>query len=389
MNKVILRPVALLDLNVRIARPMGDNKIRHYVVPCSYSIVTGIKPLDAVKDFIVAEEGPTEFVLEESIEPKRDSPIVMVDVSEVLLQDDPQIRKSLGKNVPFLVMQWNQITSQKDRLLNPFKNFLNFFIFKINGVHAKYQLKKIKEEGTFEAFVTMEDENDESLGVFNSRKEAQAAIDQHRNFWGDAIFIREHVDYRIKYTMSDSLAYRFDYLNIYQNPLIQPFNPIPHYVRRCTGCSYLAISFEEGQEELAARTILEDLRILDKNKLIMAHLALPSTILLADVVGSGKKYYSMFCFLFVDPDKLAKLINKAPVEMTGLQLSLIGVKNETPESGTGNKIYTEYDIEEVLVSSSGYAHREYVQSYLDSVDEINEIASGMAEAIKYVEDNKE
>jgi hypothetical protein len=355
MNKVTLRYVAQVDLDIRIARPMGDNKIRHYRVPMPYIMLTGIKALDAVRDYITSEEGPTEFTLEDTIEPQRATgvPIKTVDLSEVVLKNDPKIRKALGKRTPESVKQWTVVTSRKHLFINPFKSFANFFINKINKIHYKYKIRALKIEMGYDPA-------------------------NHSYWFSDNDGVKIVVD-------------RFAYLNIVQNPLIKPFNIVSPYIRRAAPCSFLTIQFEEGQEELAANEILADLRILEKNNLIIGHLALPSAILLADIVGSGKKYYAMFCFLFVDPDKLCKITNKTFFDLPQQPLHLIGVKNETPESGVGsNKLCTPYEIEEVMVCTmgGGDAHREYVQSYLDSVDEVNEISSGMAEAIKYVEDKE-
>ncbi len=361
MNKVTLRYVAQVDLDIRIARPMGDNKIRHYRVPMPYTMQTGIKALDAVRDYITSEEGPTEFTIEETIESKVTigEPIKTIDLSEVVLKNDPKIRKALGKRTPESVKQWNVVTSRKHLFINPFKSFANFFINKINKIHYKYKIRALKIEMGYDPANHSYWFSDESICFYDN----------------DGVKI---------------VVDRFAYLNIVQNPLIKPFNIVSPYIRRAAPCSFLTVQFEEGQEELAANEILADLRILEKNNLIIGHLALPNAILLADIVGSGKKYYAMFCFLFVDPDKLCKITNKTFCDLPSQPLHLIGVKNETPESGvSSNKLCTPYEIEEVMVGTmSDYAHREYVQSYLDSVDEVNEISSGMAEAIKYVEDKE-
>lgn len=346
-----LRRLAVFDLSVVFARLMGGNKIRHYVIPGTSLIMTkftGQTPEDLVKEHIKIIEKCDEevtFLPERTGTPffqnayDSDSKTLQVkEVSTIILKNHKDIEFSLAQRaIKSVLHQYNHdATPFRSRFVSPITTFLNRGICKINEILRAHQLK------------------DKDV----------ASMD------------------------------RFEYLNlkIFQIPLL----PMYGYVRKVTPCHYLTVAFEEGDIQEATESLVSDLKILNDKDLIMGHLCMPSMMLLADTTGSGKVICVLFCFLFVDHDKLMKLCGFSnPLEFynksSSRPLKLIGVKNETFEGGinflNGVEPKSRYDIEEVEVAigTPEGGRQAHINNYLETVSAVNDVAKKAKEVLTDVQ----
>jgi hypothetical protein len=268
MKQIELRRIAVIDLNITYARKLEGNKIRHYRIDYTQHILSKMAQLsdiDILKTFIEKEEGePVEIKMLPTVYDGQypagtgkeglveGAALQVKDVTDILLKDNPEIKKSLKKNkVKSLLYQYNEKVPLSKRIFNPFKRFVNFFIYQINKVLAKLQGSSIEEI-------------------------------HHYEKWGSFVDVR-------------------------QVPYLQTRYPIEKHVVPCT---FLTVAFEEQDLEKAAATLVADLKKLNDEGLIMGHLAMPSMILLADTIGSGQNVYSLYCFLFVDNNKILEKAGK-------------------------------------------------------------------------------
>lgn len=172
---------------------------------------------------------------------------------------------------------------------------------------------------------------------------------------------------------SDSMNYRVFQVNRRSKHCITP-------------CTYLSYSYFQSNEQEAIDRLREDLKILHKHKLIMGHLAMPCSMNLADTYGSGDLPKVLFCFLFVDQNKLAKVLGKNSVlELEALSLKYLGVNSENHEGGIGHMIdQGKFEIEEVEVGMgfSDKARQAMIKSYEESREEVNAAAARQTERLK-------
>lgn len=375
MKTIELRQVAITDLNIRYARSMGGNKIKHYVINMSSVLLGKLAnqaPLDMLKDHLVMEEGepveikilPTsyggQFACEGTeTEMAAGGTVLQVkDVENIILKDNPEIATALKQvHAKSQLYQYNEnVEPIKNRYVNSVFSFINkYLISKINALLYKIQEPKFD-------FGMDTDENNElkekTVGKIQSFLEKRALYQKAIS--------------KIKYI---------------------PHLPEQHYVRKVVPCSYLTVAFEEDDLQNAANSLLSDLKMLQQNGLIMGHLCMPRMIILADTIGSGKQQYALFCFLFVNTDKLMKLKNiESPLALPRKYLSLIGVQNETFEGGinylNGIDPSSKYEIEEVLISIGGTTYDTSRQAVIDTYNAakeyVNEEAKKASEALKKI-----
>ena len=359
MKKVQLRQTATVSLHTTYARSMGGNKIKHYTIGLASSLIgmfTGEKPdtLQCVKEEIELEEGEKVEIelLASGYDLAKDKMrsvggMMIEDAADAVLKDYPEIRKSLEqRKIQGCLHQYNECSDPwKAKWLTPITGFINYWtIGKINSLLYKFQSPNLQD-------------------------------------------LKDGMD-------------RFEYLNEVNNIKLLPTLPMWGMVRKVTPCQYLTVAFEEDEVEAATASLINDLKILNDKELIMGHLALPSMILLADTIGSGKKTCALFCFLFVDMDKLMKLTNvDGPLNMPKKPLRLLGVKNECFEGEinflNGVDPRSKYEIEEVFVvggMSAEKAHKVQVDNYNETVGFVNEVAKKAREdlqKIKKVSSNSE
>lgn len=98
MAAPLLRQLAIVDLNIKFARKLEENKIRHYVVPAAYLYLNQLeanKPVSLiVKEYIKQTEG-----IDVEFEPSQDTnkPLKLTDVSNSILVGRNDITKALKK----------------------------------------------------------------------------------------------------------------------------------------------------------------------------------------------------------------------------------------------------------------------------------------------------
>jgi len=164
-----------------------------------------------------------------------------------------------------------------------------------------------------------------------------------------------------------------------------PTLPEPEYDHRMTQATCLSIIFEAEDLEKAVSIFRNDLSTLADRKLIVGHLAMPSMMLLADTVGSGQSTYVMFCYLFLDQDRLAEVPGYIPNSYK-LQLGeLLGIKCEGTEGGIGCRDLEpslKYNIERVCVGSRIQERNDaHHDSYMESLEQVNKVGKVFADAL--------
>jgi len=170
-------------------------------------------------------------------------------------------------------------------------------------------------------------------------------------------------------------------------PRLKRYIPSKYIQRRVSPASYLSYTYEAPDEELAIKAMRQDLQILSDKGLILGHIVLPSTLYLADTVGSGVHTKALFCFLFVDQHKLLKELGlDSLVKMPKLPLRELGIRSENLEGGLGQHLSNgrNYQIEEVSIEMgmSEASRKAYVQNYLQNREIVNEAAARQNEDLK-------
>lgn len=167
---------------------------------------------------------------------------------------------------------------------------------------------------------------------------------------------------------------------------VNPYNGRPkeivkypkNYYKRVTCCRFLCYLYDEDQEQQAIDKLKKDLDLLADKDLLMGHLAKPSAIYMADTVGSLVLRKAIFAFIFVDDQKLCKLLDCEMLSLPKDALKRLGIDSETPEGGIGPSLegMRQYEIEEVMVGvmPSEEARQAHVDSYLESREAVNQIA---------------
>lgn len=323
---VILRPVAITDLRLKYCRDMGDNKLRHYIIPTSLAIIKRLcdkTPSDIVTDFIQQTEGEQHVEIVDnysggvSFEDDGDTALMgAVDISQVFLKKDKGLKKALKRvSAKSLLHQWNYYPTifhrYRDVLAHKYNKYVvplvNKFLYWAQGA----------DHNTYSAFVKQ---------ISNLK-------------------------------------------------LI--------YLRRCEPVRFFAVAFDKRDIEEATESLLNDLRILNQNGVIMGHLAMPSMLPLANLTGADTSYFVIFCFVVCDSNKMNKIAGYgSPLDVPREKsLNMLGTKNEVYEGSTNwlNGVSPEqkYQIEEVVIRDLEMekAEKLVLESYEKSRDFVNDVAS--------------
>lgn len=223
--------------------------------------------------------------------------------------------------------------------------------------------------------------------IFKDEKDIEKALLKRKS----VSLLYQFIDYKTFFDkLKDKIGYRYNQFVYWANQRLHSwFFPLYEYkyLRKLYPVRYLTVCFEEPDKAQGTEAFLEDLRLLQKNELIFGHLMMPHTMDLADGVGSGLKPQVLFCFLLVNEDKLQKILNKSPLEMSHFPLTELGLKYETLEGNVKwlNDITPEqkYQLEVIEVSHGGDAARqEYIKNYKANVPFVNEVAAKQAEALR-------
>lgn len=175
------------------------------------------------------------------------------------------------------------------------------------------------------------------------------------------------------------------------------FNPYarltPASYHKCYPVRFISIAYGDDEykgrnEREAFYQLRNDLRILQDKKLIKGHLAMPSTVDLADIVGVGTKFKVVFCFFVVNEDRLMELTNNTPMTLPSKPLALLGVKHESNEGDANwlndsppEKMY-QIEVVDILPISRDEVHEAYVKSYQESIPLANAAANGARKLLK-------
>jgi hypothetical protein len=338
---ITLRELATVDLSRTYARQMGGNKIRHYKV--SYAAcMLGNDPVELIKKHIAKEEGETEF----EVIPYVNNSTVRVAQALMVLQDHPEIYNALTQLTCKSILLQRAIypkVTLKQKVRNFFANLLNTVVDFLNRPLIKIQ-------------------------------HWYYGIDVASYYNSDIAF-----DHEKEEEFQNLLA---------KVKLIPRVSLIEAYVRmQVTPCTYLSVGFEEGDEEKAVNALLDDLKYCHENGLILGNLTLPSTMLLADTVGSGKGSFVLFCFLFLDHDKIAEMNGVHTHELPQHPEKLLPLKTISSEGSLkyldGLSPSQKYEIEAVILADrTDENFQVYHENYKENVPAVNAAADRMNEEMK-------
>lgn len=327
MSKIVLRSVAVTDLNTRYARSMGGNKIRHYKVPYSQRIAGG-NPLDMIKEYILREEKKEASEVEIVVEAvanllppmNADSLFHLEEVTSSVLAKDNKVLKALKQLKSNTLSVQTVDSTRLGKLRNKIATWINDKIFKLN------------------------------------------------NYFWPTIF-----DVHFEGESNGKI----------------PYIPIKEFERHVHLTHYISVAFEGPEYVEAQSALLADLRKLTELDLIMGHLTMPSLMALADTVGTAVQPYVLFCFPIINHKKLNAMFpdNIAPLDA----LAQLGIKYETPEGGisslNGVDINSKYEIEEVIVLLPETLTHEQVQdkvqdAFAESIPTVNRAAEATRKLLK-------
>lgn len=325
--KIQLRPLSIHSLCFIYARVMDDKKIRHYSVPFVKTML-GADPRVLVCNHIRKEEPDAEI--------------------DFLETSTPGVLTPEEVSLPFTEFStWNSLRINKiGTILHQYNHHLVHPIWKlvVGKYIAPYYNALVKPIN-------------EALRKFQMRG------------------------------MEPDEISRFDYLDHIRTIRLIPTIPVwtqEDYERRVSSCIYHTVAFEEGDEEIAYKALADDLEIYAKYKAIQGHLSMPSRIQLADTVGSGKKIYAVYCFMFADFNKIPgwnpMTAEKAPSPFPGIRTaSYEGGVTVLPEID-----YTKrYEIETIKVDDNSEKLQDAIQkAYDESVPAVQKAAAKTRKKIK-------
>lgn len=354
MNKVTLTRLAVTGMSVTYARKLEGNKIRHYNVGYA-QVMLGLDPAQAIKELIEKEEGPAEFEFTELASPSELGGFATAPVTSVL-ENEHEIRKALEKvSVKSCLYQELKLTSELtfgQKAFNWIANLVNPISSFINGKIVPLQHKIYKIDANY---------------IWSN--EWMNASDEDR--------VAQELELAVKLEK----VTKFAILKLYEAEFIRQIHP----------CTYLSVCYEEGDEAVAENILREDLRKYYDQGMILGHLSMPAKLALADTIGSGKRVWALFCFVFVD---YFKVPGYDPLTCKGAPNHLEGIRTAAnegelvhlPELDHRNK----YQIESIDVIPSSYeANRQAViDQYKASVPYVNEAAEKQRQKIRKLKESK-
>ena len=141
MAAPVLKQLALTDLNLRYARKMSENTIRHYIVPMSMTVMShfsGNTPDNLVKEYIKENEGIDVIV--EPVVSRTDNSLKVTNVSNSVLAGRNDIKRALSK---FTTKQLIHQTPVYGSKFDTFKAMINWkVILPINNLIARFKTGK-------------------------------------------------------------------------------------------------------------------------------------------------------------------------------------------------------------------------------------------------------
>lgn len=319
-EKIKLYPLATIDLNLRYARRLEGNKIRHYRVSM-LGILSGISAQDMILKYLKDKEGVEAIIVQQPSQQTSSSVSVLKieDVTDKVLKGLAKVKKQLSLKTTSLLHEWVEYKSSWDRYRDLFDHYFYKYTY---PVVCRLLFKPLPL-------------------WYGIAKTADVYVGKRRGF------------------------HRIDQVR------------------------FLIYGYEEPDEQLAFVKLRNDLKNLSDKGLILRSLCMPSTLELADTIGSGNKMKCVFCYVAVDTKKLYELTGKDPLSYPPVKLDDIGI-HETDEGETNwldmDPRY-KYQIEEVEIPFCDVEanHAAVVKSYEDSVETVNEIAKKAKKNLSNVE----
>lgn len=156
---------------------------------------------------------------------------------------------------------------------------------------------------------------------------------------------------------------------------------IKQLLRRVNPVTFLSVAFESGMEDQAVKLLVNDLKRLCDNGLILAHQTMPNMTLVSDTVGSGKNRFVISCNVFLDGEKVVKIARSNSPAYPEQALDL---KTVAREGGIGLTLETPYDIEIVEIANPDEEKnkKDVLDAYSQSVPLVNNISREMKKFMK-------
>lgn len=304
-----LTKLPTFDFNQVYAEDLGNNKVNHYTLSIPYC-VTKNRPVDELlKEALSARLNIDPNTIEISYLPNITK--IISEPAPMVLENHPKIRKELEKvKCDSFIYQYTEILPGVrfyHRIIRWVSEKINYVITQLN-----YRLASIQR-----MFNKVEDED-----------------------------LLTQVNYR---------------------PFLLPTLPLKStYVRKCVPCSYLSVAFTDDQAEDAAMCLFGDLKTLSDQGLIMGHMSMPEMMILSDTVGNGKKNFVLYCFVFVNLEKVCKITDKDYSKMANLPLkNFLGIITEGYEGSIGFDMREPIEINTVDLSENfiDEGYEEYVKNW--------------------------
>lgn len=333
-----LRQLATYSLSLIFARQMGPNQIIHYKLSSAAIIAghfEGKTPTEVVKEHVLREEGVTDVVFLEPRNDGRDNKTE--DVTDIVLAGRKDILKSLRKvKSERLLLAYDVYDkTYKSRYLYPVLRKVNTLMHKLDDMAGRV-----------------------------------------RNFFKPYVF-------------GDTMGVYFKRGTYYFN---LPLFTVPEDKEiRLSPAVTFSVAFEDGDEVEAVNSLRHDLAVLESNGLILGHLQMPAMTVLADVTGSPKTTFVIYCMVHIDTYKVRELLGENGDKNARIETTLKEDFALTTPTFEGSVAYlnginpsSKYEIIEVDLDQ-GRTEKNleiYRQNYEETREFVNEIAVKSKESMK-------
>jgi hypothetical protein len=348
VKKISLKQLATVDLGITFSRQMGGNKLIHYKIPMGQSLL-GSSPEQLLLEHFYREEGEQvelEFLYPAPIQVESEiaaGTALHIKDASFILDEYPAIKKALQKRKIDAHLYQDHLVvpvSLKIKIKNIFAKPINKLIALVNKVIGSIQYK-----------------------IYN--------IQPYDQYFGRDV--------------EKDIAYA---------ELLRKIKLIPSlkvaeesYIRRVHRATYLSVIYEDGEEQRAVQTLIDDLVVCHEKNLILGHTVMPSIIALADTIGSGKTQFALFCFLFLDNIKIQEMSGLSWVDMPKQMESVLGLVTAAPEGASsflgGVSPEKKYDIEVINLADKREENLQAsIEAYKESIPTVNKVAKVMDKEIK-------
>lgn len=340
MKNIELVQIGSNDLRIRYAREMPNKKIIHYISSLPGIISDSQEVVSSIKQLIEKEEGES---VEISVTNGMVNATKIADLTDTVFtsRKDKNLLKALLRMKSKSILHQRIIPSKHYVLFS----FLNSIIDKINNFTVHVLNNWIVKRKGLEDIASIE--------------------------------IGTYFPPGIEKTIDKELI----------TPM--PYFGYRAHVRHVDPVMYLCVSCTENNVGMAIQALKDDLTVMNKKKLILGHLTMPSIMPLANTIGIKEKFYAIFCFVVPDTYRLRLLTGHNPItDSIEEEYKKIGVKYSTKEGEIkyleNNDPNTIYEIREVNLENKDYKNQ-VENAHLDAIPRINKAADATRDLIRQLE----